>query len=278
MKFATLLLLTALVQTAFPEFAFFQDENRPVFSSDPFNWEIKTLPVEFRGHDPRKIFDALYERTKPKGEFETTAAYQQRMSQAGEVPVDKLNLASDLLAFEVSPYLIEYNADGSFMRVAIKSGSSEVVTSQPVRFETLFTLPLNFSKLTKDGTYESSNAYGARVTVEKSTLYQHHLALADRKYVGEFVKTADKKYSDQLEYRLPMSPDVAKDVKFHLKIFAIVQLVKPFTAKDDFHLKPTFRNPTEAFIFKNNLIAAPKGLLFVNSKTGEILRKQIVGK
>ncbi len=239
------------------------------FYNQPFLWETSRLPANFTGHDVRGICAVLLDRTKPKGEFETTAAYEQRIKEAGNAPIDTLKLGTDLLALELEGTSFDYVAD---------NGSFNVTQSVGVQGSSL-ALPLNYGGLTTQGSYTATNALGAVVRVSKGEFYSYQIAVMNDGALSAYASEMDRKASlrfgtpMRISFRFPLPWEKARDTKPNLKLFAVAKLNTPFINTKTTNQTATFANPTEGVFYTYTLMGELHSLLVVNVRTGEILHK-----
>lgn len=127
----------------------------------PFNdFEAKSIPFNFDGHDMTEICGFIKERFKSKDEFETTVAYEKRILEAGKTNLyDKLPIDS-LLAYKKNPdgsfsnfdgitFRLNYDADKSQMTVTIIIDSILQVYMPIIEIERSYNCKIDFNNLEK---------------------------------------------------------------------------------------------------------------------------------
>ncbi len=122
----------------------------------PFDLTAKTLPLGYRGHSFRKMYESAV-LVPPKGEFETTAEYQQRAKRTFD----------GSYAFVLGERAVSatYDADQEVMQVVIRTdGFRPGVGVRDT--ENGYTVE---SKKTSEREYIASNAFGASVNVTSTS-------------------------------------------------------------------------------------------------------------
>ena len=200
----------------------------------------------------------------PKGEFETTAAYQVRIQ--GAASTGPLIISKRM----EDPKYLEYDAD----RGAFKVFSYLFDNSNYPTWEALYTTPgldastisnLDIQISTSDvvtGTYSAQNSYGARATITNIT----------RTLKGVFERPA-KSYAESLFPSkdavvgyLPMSSAQAQAFRQAAKIAFVVVPKSPYVVRRTFQDgETTISNPTKITVNSTILIADIQCGLIINS-------------
>ncbi len=181
----------------------------------------------------------------PKGEFETTAAYQARVAGSGETgplivskqPEDRkyLEYDADRQLFAVKSYFFHntnfpvwetfYHAKNG-VEAGITYNNIDVVISETE---------------TVTGTYESQNSYGAKATVTKIT--RTYEAIFDRK--ANYKETLFPSSDVTVGY-FPMEISQAQSFKSQVRIAFVVSPKSPYVTRAEFSYgTTTVRNPTD---------------------------------
>lgn len=124
------------------------------YDSKPFDTSAAKLPVGYRGNSFRKMYETVV-LVPPKGEFETTAEYEQRSHHA----------VTGLYAFLLPTAKSTYDADNETMSVRI-----ETAVFHPglgVEQEAGYLVD---QRRVSERKYPASNAFGAHVIVTESNL------------------------------------------------------------------------------------------------------------
>jgi hypothetical protein len=122
----------------------------------PFDVATKKLPVPFVGNTVEWVRTKM--STAPKGEFETTAEYEARLSTA----------QSETYAFVPEDPYFKYDADTETVSLTIYPSTTRVGSKPAHYFK-----PINIhSKKLSESEYLGTNAFGASVTVTKTSSKQ----------------------------------------------------------------------------------------------------------
>lgn len=186
----------------------------------------------------------------PKGEFESTAAYEARRSTA-RPPSEELveiRLLSDFKynadrqAFEYFEY-----AFGSITMLDDLNGlSSEARAQFNFDYKRPVALSVRYERKTV-GSYEGQNAYGATSTVEKvQTTQQIIFDNLGRKGLNGDTPFAEYKDYKERYLSIPVSIDRAPAVKSQLRAVALIAPKAPYSAAGFRLSSPTRSLPIEA--------------------------------
>ena len=201
-------------------------------------------------------FDTVVEqlRTAPleRGEYETTAEFEQRQSRSAASIPDRIVIQGIF-----DPKHVTYDADAASLRVsafALRNLNTDY--SRVFGFGTAFDGKVDygaysnvdvvvFQSETATGTYTASNAYGAYRTVTEITRVQK--AIFDREAVGfsdePFVSQA--KGSDANIGTVPMSVPETKAIKATGKVAYVASPKWPYYATGIKTWDPTISRPTD---------------------------------
>lgn len=244
-------------------------------------WPISE-PLTKAGYIPGTDLEAirihLLDRHPEKDKFETTDQYNKRFQE--------LLIADKIKGFDISKlYLFSSLADWDYD-----------ADTQTLKLKVMFS---RFSNIDM-GTYEGSNAFGAKVTIHKeinSWTHQHFFKPGERPiycYKGSEATPLDKKkwvkswdngsFSSSREFQINMSPDRAKELPKYIQILTIESfdtrdLIRDKISSDSLCLissktettTPTFDNPNDKIELTTDINARLLRLIMRNQKTGEIL-------
>jgi len=201
-----------------------------------------------------------------KDEYETTAAHRARLPKAAELAsqglreqfgTDRIVLGSDIKS-------AIYNADAGTLRLSIDSRSPHLHF-----LISAFESPGSYWKQvdgtledTEKTTYESTNAYGAKVTVQK------HRA---RIYSMAFGKTAYKSYHwpPSGAASVKMSPADAKDAKGELRTVLVGKPIAPYISMMMETMRPTFHAPYDISLMYLAVTVDIECAAIVDKRTGK---------
>jgi len=125
----------------------------PVYDTKPFDTSASKLPVRYRGHSFRKIYETVV-LVPPKGEFETTAEFEQRSRRT----LDGLH------ALVLQDVKSTYNADEEVMAVQVET--TEFHPGLGVEREAGYVVE---ARKVSERKYPASNAFGASVIVTETS-------------------------------------------------------------------------------------------------------------
>lgn len=206
---------------------------------------------------PARAFGDLYQSMNqaPKGEFESTAAYEARRS-ATAAP------GQTLIELKLRPDGLKYNADQQafeYLEFAFQalSPSPALISSMPSEARSQFNsddmhpVSLTVSVDSKEeGTYEGQNAYGATTTVTKMKITEQ--LVFDRPgrkgIVGDSLLAEYKDFVPQRFVSIPASIDQAPALKGELRAVALVTPRAPFVTAGIEDLGPTRTTPLDRVV------------------------------
>jgi len=241
----------------------------------PFSLDVLdkgVIPPQYAGMPIRTIFEALEKRTQlAKGEFESSADFNQRQKTALESALIGQVHVSDILAFVIpvqkksysEPFYYTYDADNGEALLTMSAnrktfnniGSPNYsIQSERLRYDS-YEIKSDSAPTEK---YAASNAYGATVNVTKfdSTNYT-------------FATFGSGGYS----LKVQMDAKRAASELPTLKALLLVKLREPYAAYDYFHADPTRDTPTEIIEHTKSLVGDVLGVVFYSGRSGEIVAK-----
>ncbi|BAI95711.1 hypothetical protein Sj15T_00600 [Sphingobium sp. TA15] len=192
----------------------------------------------------------------PKGEFETTDAYQARLAAgaaSGPLIISKkiegaeyLSYNADKAAFEVKSYLFD-NSNFSAWDTFYWAKSD-------VKASTIGNLDVAISSSeVATGTYSAQNGFGARTTVTKLTRTEKAIFDRETASYGEQLFIANK---DAIVGEVPMSVAEAQSFKPQAKIAFVVVPKLPYVVRANFPQgETTISNPTDVRVNSTVLVA-----------------------
>jgi hypothetical protein len=192
----------------------------------------------------------------PKGEFETTDAYQARLAAggaSGPLIISKkiegaqyLTYNADKGAFEVQAYLFD-NTNFSAWDAFYWAKAS-------VKASTIGNLDVSISSSeVATGTYSAQNGFGAKTTVTKITRTEKAIFDRETARYGEQLFVANK---DAVVGEVPMSVAEAQAFKPQAKIAFVVVPKLPYVVRANFPQgETTISNPTEVRVNSTILVA-----------------------
>ena len=198
---------------------------------------------------PRTFDQALTSFTamSPKGEFETTSAYQARIARATSSIPYPLIIAKEIESLED----ITYDADSAMLRIqtyAIDnkgmdwSGAFGVAKPMGIRAGYMYNIASVLSQVDKPvGTSEAQNAYGAKTTIIKVERTTNAIFSSEARSFDEGI--FGKRENGHLG-SIAMPPATAQLVKSKLRAAWVVRPKPPFLVQGVLRGRtPTIRNP-----------------------------------
>jgi hypothetical protein len=271
----------------------------PAYSDRDFDPSLAQLPPGFRGHDLSALFKALAARKKAavKGEFETTAAFDARVRAEASRPVLGPLTPGSTFAFVTGELKSVYDADRESLRARLPlkrawEGYGVETGRMAVSWD--------FDLLDKS-TYTGTNAYGARVNVERSIAESYEIAFenhpqfpVERVLDEHYVKMRDEDPNREARERmvergmgdvyeelkepfifadLKMDAATAMQVKPRLRALLVCRLANPQVIESTTYGKPTYDHPKELMV-KNYLLATEVlQIWFFDPATGRVLAR-----
>lgn len=214
---------------------------------------VDRFPPGYRGAD----FDAVFrsKQSKPKGEYETSAAYLERLK----------GLSGGLYAFGFTPEEVKYDADKQALIVVLRSDQAYTGGSlYSYDFDRSSLVVRESDKVT--GSYTGQTGLGVRVKVRKDTQ-------TDRSLV---VGIATSRFFNLTSITLPMLPESALALRPSLSYFYVCQLapgeVGP-ARNVTVSIPPEYPYNNDRTLLFRYLYVDKVSVWTVNSKTGEVISK-----
>lgn len=222
--------------------------------------ETKSIPPRYTGLSLFQVYLLLRKRFPEKSEYESTKVYQARQSPNKPFGVIYGYSSDHYLPFvqRVNTFADKrYNADTNELTVEISGiAGSSILNTAPRIF-------IDFKTL-NEGSYIGSNIYGNRAIVNWIASCSTSLSLGSiRQPIAEGLTG--------LVIKLPMSPQVAQQVRDDLSIIYLAKLAPPFHSYSSSYTKPTLIEPRESgndeYIVHGDL----GGVIVFQTSTGRIL-------
>lgn len=239
------------------------------------------------GFPVREVVDAIEKMTgAKKGEFESTADYNARKAAAltakflGDssvedtfafvVPVPKGGRYRDGLGYD-------FNADTSEVRLFALPKESWMNGIGAPDYQTnrrqsngLDQFDLDF-KIDSKSTYEGSNAYGAKVTVERTISTRLGIAVNRIPFLTFKREMFNSNPVSAAQFTLE-NARAAKELPA-LKALVVMRLADPYIVYDYFHSEPTRDKPNDMSSKGKYLTGNILGIIFYSGVTGEIFAR-----
>jgi hypothetical protein len=215
------------------------DASTKLFSQELCN--VSQLVTELR---------SAIESIPKKNQFEDDASYQERFRKAFEKQIPKSRLVDVACELAGGPksHKIEYDANLKAIKLpsGLGLGLNNDVRSNVVQ------------------TYTGQNAYG--VTRDVKVIERYAVGFH---WPGE---------SQVKEYRVNISPEVARSQWDSLRFAVIGDIIEPFIEKSEFKLDANINSPTELRSATDYIVLVPKQLLLFNNSSRQILHLEQIKK
>ncbi|HYH04018.1 MAG TPA: hypothetical protein VEC37_13025 [Bacillota bacterium] len=219
-----------------------------------FDMNVKILPKNFHGHNYEIFFEELESKYAPKDEFETNAAYRNRLEKNNQL------FSNFLFALPYEDYPIcDYDADKQM--IIFKYIKANIDTVNNI-YNGNFSLSTNTIRI-HNRTYMATDENGTVVEIEENTFNIYGFSI-----------DSELKFED-IEITIP--PSEAKAVKENLKILYIGK-ARPGRVEGLFYKTFSHNEPTmdclldhyyNYYLINVNLVA----IWVYDYKTGKIYKK-----
>lgn len=234
----------------------------------PLDVTVATLGPNFTGHDITAVVRAIKKSSAltSKSEFESTSTFSTRRAGFLDHPLYGNVRPSNYLGFVVDNDATEfkYDADSQILTVTLTGGTEHFVLEEDE--PTLDSVLIRRIVLSSDR-YLGGNAFGAKVTVTRTTSEEYGVAFNQNSWLFP------EENSQTFKYLIAMGPLEARAMKASAKLLLVCRLSDPWFRHGAHGINPTINNPTETNVGENYLQVSPEQLWLFNQKTGEIIRK-----
>lgn len=232
------------------------------------------LGSNFNGDDFKKVFATLEKKVPTKGEFETTASYNEKINSISE---------NNIYIFKTTSVAKQYNADLNLMTIKVRASSyaSHYIS---LDVKDIYQKPFY---------YMGSNAFGAVKEVSYNSSTHYEILFEDVRNNFVYEKSGMTFNYNTFKIDITYSPLEAKSLKDNLEVFLICKpklinslksfgyrnfsrevKTEPFFVFTDFsHSEPTFNAPSEHHFNNFYINTELLELCVVNTKTGDVLKK-----
>lgn len=251
-----------------------------VYSTHPFDPSVSSLPPNFRGHDAAALYKRLAAKNQisAKGEFEATESYLRRVQAEAAMPLLGSLTRNSVFAFvigqsEGKPGKLEsgYDADLHVLhvyaepKVAFDNSEARSPRPQPLKLPKEVGRSLSWANtVTERSFYTGSNAFGAKVRVERSV--HVFMAIAFRNYL----------HFASLRGFIDLNLDVAEAIraKRNLKMLLVCRLAPPYVMTATGYFEPKNDDPYEETYYYYSLNTELLEIWFFDSVTGRVYAKE----
>ena len=232
----------------------------------------QAVPLGFQGNNVKAIYEALQQKVKPKDEFETTADYQKRVADAATKPILGSLQANSLMSVVVDASST-YNADVGTSEIKFSLSSPPILISDYNNRADEGVVEFS-RRLLEKSTYTATNGFGAKAEVLKTEYEIYGVFLDGWKQIKLQPAFVMEYIEPEAEGRfvIPMSVDIAKAAKSHLKALVSFTLHEPYSVKTyDFGGKTTIQNPYDTTYNVYLLRGTVQDVVFFNENDGQIV-------
>lgn len=224
---------------------------RPSPSFAPIDESWTQLPLDFRGHDPKMLYEAVLARldlARVKDEFDTEAQHQQKIRAAMSGPLIDTWRVTDFVAIPIA----DNSDDFRELRYDAERQRYASITDG---------LDIEIEVSRKAGaSYSGQNAFG--VEVEIQVAYVHDLRITTQNA------------SDFDPVRVPMDAITARSLSDSIAVLAIGRLDFPFLLPTEIaHHEPTIQIPLELTTSTDVMLLRVTELWVINTSSGEIIQR-----
>lgn len=221
MKKSIVFLSSLIISSTFisENIAFSKVQETPYFYKS-FNSNIKKLPANFKGVNPKELYEKLSHKknSSQKSEFETTNEYKTRLIKLNSQAIMGAISNNSLIALSgdlsTSNFDSTYNADTKVLNIKISLNS----VIKEYEYELSKKSFLLNSKTSTDY-YKASNSYGATVEVEKIYYWTNEVDILNWK---DFIQNKE----EDISTNIPMQINSAKKLKEDTDSFAFLFIGK----------------------------------------------------
>jgi hypothetical protein len=219
----------------------------------PFDTARAQLPPGYYGYDPEAFVKGFEEATaksqeaRQKGEFETTAQYQERL----KTPGSGSGFTSKTYAFAVKPTRVAYDADSQSFDLQFEP--------EPAQHNIQYvSTPLK--RGAKDtGSYLAQNAFGATFTVTKSLYFSFELWLVRDGGVTSCAKSVKVELAE------------ARALKPNIFALVIIKPAPPYVSGNRTVTDATFTRPEENTNVTQAIYGKAEDVRFYDVRDGHTL-------
>lgn len=217
------------------------------YSSSELDRSTRQLPINFKGNDIVSVAGELLIRqgASEKSEFETKAAWQERLAKLRSKPILGRMTVDSTWTFPLETVTSVYDADEQSLDVYVPLYHDDL----HAEVGTTTRRVLGSRSDSKTTHHIASNASGVRVRVTES--YLEFYSLAVENWSG-FALAKDRRPviegggQDSIYIKLPSEPSQARRLKEKIAGLALCHLVEPFVIVTNDEVRPTISRPFQS--------------------------------
>lgn len=225
-------------------------ELNAVYLSTSFDLNLSRIPVGFRGHNPIELYNNIKKKSIAinKGEFETTAQYEEKIEAESKKPIIGNLYEYSLFTFQSNNIFdLTYDADNQEMEAYITN-----IKEIELR-----------NRILRKGTYNGTNAFGVSKEIDFEESISHCLSIIN---CNKFTN---------LKAVFKISAEKAKQIKEKklLSVIYIGKLSKPYIQNNYYTNTPTLKDPYDDKKRINYINFELNEIWIYNKISGEIYAK-----
>jgi hypothetical protein len=239
--------------------------HKPAFAKEEFDVTMEKLPQNYIGHDFASLYDALI-KIAPRSEFETSDAYEQRLSALSSKPLIGPLTASSLFAFTVNELKTSYVADSQTLSVTFYGRAGG-------RDSAVFDLSSSYQK---KGSYIGANAFNRKVQVQQGQELKYSVQFPNCKH--KYNHGGRQEYdsiivNQSLETSFIIDPDSAKKSKNTIALLIIGKLRLPFAESKHYRSEPKIDYPYDITTDERKIYLDVSAMWLYDKSSGTLYKK-----
>lgn len=232
------------------------------YATVPFELSAESLPRGYLGMDPLQIVTVLKSVKSAKSEFETTEAYNNRISQLLKTPLYGSLTVAHTLAFKIPQTLPpEFDADKGDISLGLPDDNM-LFLGKDTDFDLWSYRPVRTVEMSSSS-YVASNAFGAKARVLR--VRGRVAAVVYKGYCGSAV---DEKWS--------ASAADAKAFKNESGILFVGSLIPPFFSSERDVSAPEFTKPVDTDLIVEGIRFEIREIWYYIPSSGHVVHRQPV--
>lgn len=236
------------------------------YASGPFDTSLQKLPAAFKGNDCVKIAARARVIAPPKGKFESSAEFTDRMEAARSQSLLAGMSASDTIAFvpQNSFPQLKYDADKGVAKFEhyTQLASFRPNPKYPTDKVTVRQFPLILKHVERKKTLRS-NAFGATVRVEETKVDG----------CGLVANNLTAKGGSFFSNEVPLSSSEARELDGNVGVLYVGKLMPPYVDDLSSFKEATAESPTEIWWTGDALMFELAEIWYYDKRTGAVAAK-----
>lgn len=250
-------------------------------NSFPFDTSVSKLPVNFQGHNIIELYETLSRRLSAKGEFETSQAYDKRITQALTRPIKGQLTPRSTMAVVVDLSLpgkitgLKYNADTQMMQAVLYTGDIPLGMGGDYNSKKDQLVIYGPEEKKAKDSYVANNAYGVEREVSEIECNAYNLIMLNgRQFEFKFSEFGLMGETQNL-FNTKMDIASAKQSKANIDLLIVFQIASPYVRKFTNYFTPTIDVPVDKTTNSHYIYVNVSEMWLFNTKTGKIYDKLV---